>query len=174
MNDVRTIVERISTLEDDDLDQLCSATDAAIVNGSGFGWLKVPPRRLLQRFWQGVVMVPERELYVARLEGQIVGAGQLLRPPANHESFIHAAQLTGFFIAPWARGHGLARGLLRAVEESARKQGFKQLDLDVRETQKAAIKLFEEWGFERWATKKRYAMVDGQFVAGHYYTKVIA
>ena len=60
------------------------------------------------------------------------------------------------------------------MEESARKQGFKQLDLDVRETQKAAIKLFEEWGFERWATKKRYAMVEGQFVAGHYYTKVIA
>ena len=45
--------------------------------------------------------------------------------------------MTTHFVAEWARGHGLARGLVAAVEEAARKAGFYFLNLDVRETQGA-------------------------------------
>ena len=66
---------------------------------------------------------------------------------------------------------GLARGLLRAVEKAARAAGLEQLDLDVRATQAAAIQLYEENGFHRWAIKDRYARVNGNYVQGFYYTK---
>jgi ribosomal protein S18 acetylase RimI-like enzyme len=168
-----TRVERLTAFSDDDLDDLCAATIEAVKDGNGFGWLKPPRRGVLERYWRGVLLVPERELYVARLDGHIVGSAQLFRPTVNNEAGAHAAQAASFFIAPWARGHGLARGLLRAIEDSARAQGFKLLDLDVRETQTAAIQLFEDWGFRRWGTKERYALVDGRYVTGYFYSKIL-
>ena len=120
---------------------------------------------------RGVLLVPQRELFIARLSGHIVGSAQLLKPPPNNEAQSHSATLTTFFIAPDARGHGLARGLLQAVEDSARAQGFELLDLDVRETQTAAISLYEGAGFQRWAVKQRYAKVNGNHVAGWFYCK---
>ncbi len=49
------------------------------------------------------------QLFVARLDGVIVGAAQLVRPPRNNEAQAFAATLMHAFIAPYARGHGLAR-----------------------------------------------------------------
>ncbi len=164
-------VERVTAISDDELEQLCEATEEAILDGNGFGWLQPPPRAKLESYWRGVTLVPERELYVARLDNNIVGSAQLLKPPPNNEAQAHAAQLTTFFIAPWARGHGLARGLLATIEDSARAQGFRLLDLDVRETQTAAIQLYEDCGFRRWAEKAKYARVRGHYVAGYYYSK---
>ncbi len=125
----------------------------------------------MENYWRGVLMVPERELFVARLDGQIVGSAQLLKPPPNNEAGAHIITLTTFFVAPWARGLGLARGLLVSTEHSARAAGFLQLDLDVRETQKAAIKLYEESGYSRWAVRENYARINGRFITGCFYTK---
>ena len=44
-----------------------------------------------------------------------------------------AAQLMHAFIAPFARGHGLARLLVQGVEDRAREMGSQILNLDVRE-----------------------------------------
>lgn len=167
------VVERVEVFTDEDLDDLCLATIEAVRDGNGFGWLNPPKREALERYWRGVLMVPERELYVARLDGHIVGSAQLFRPAPNNEAGRHAAQAASFFIAPWARGHGLARGLLQAIETSARAQGHVLLDLDVRATQTAAIQLFEEWGFKRWGVKPRYARVNGEYVEGYFYSKVL-
>ncbi len=164
-------VDKVESLTEQEMDDLCAATAEAIEFGNGFGWLKVPQHHGLERFWRGVLLVPERELYIARLDGHVVGSCQLMRPPPNNEAQRHAAILTTFFIAPWARGHGMARELLAKVEASARAQGYLQIDLDVRETQAAAIELFEHAGFVRWAIKPRYAVVDGRFIAGYFYTK---
>ncbi len=170
-NPTNTAVEHITAFDDADLEQLCEATNQAILDGNGFGWLSPPPRGVLESYWKGVLLVPERELYVARLAGQIVGSVQLVRPARNNEAGAHAATVTTFFVAPWARNMGLARGLLRAVEKAARGRGLEQLDLDVRATQAAAIQLYEENGFHRWAIKDRYARVNGHYVQGYYYTK---
>ena len=167
----QTKIDLVTDLVDEDLDALSEATEEAIIDGNGFGWLQPPGRQTLANYWRGVLLVPERELYVARLAGRIVGTTQLLKPPANNEASAHAATLTTFFIAPWARGHGLAKGLIRAVARSAVEQGFHQIDLDVRETQTAAIALYEAEGFKRWGVKERYAYTNGRYVRGFYYTK---
>lgn len=164
-------VEQVRILSEDELDELCMAAEQAIQDGNGFGWLVPPSKMVLEKYWRGVLMMPQRDLFVARLDGAIVGSTQMLRPPSNNEAQAHAAHLTTFFIAPWARGHGLARGLLAAVEHAARDQGYRQVELDMRATQTAAVQLAEDCGFKRWGVNPRYAFVDGKYMPGYFYSK---
>lgn len=164
-------VEQLEELEGSDLGDLCDATETAILDGGGFGWLTPPPRDVLERYWQGVLLVPERELFVGRLDGTIGGSAQLVRPARNNEAQSFAATITTNFVAPWARGHGMAKLLTEAVERAARRHGFHVLHLDVRETQDAAIQLYESLGYNRWGTNPSYAKVRGKMIAGYYYFK---
>ncbi|UEM21042.1 GNAT family N-acetyltransferase [Skermanella mucosa] len=164
-------VERVSKFRTADLHDLCDAADLAIRDGGGFGWVDPPPRDVMERYWKGVLIVPERHLFIARLDGVVAGSAQLVAPPRNNEAQAHSAQLTTSFVAPWARGHGLARMLVRAVEMAAREAGYRVLNLDVRETQRAAIALYETLGFRRWGTHPLYANVRGQSLAGHFFYK---
>jgi ribosomal protein S18 acetylase RimI-like enzyme len=166
-------VERIRQFTPSDLNDLCDATDAAIESGGGFGWLKLPSREILERYWQGVLVMPSRILMVARLDGVICGTCQLVRPPVNNEAQAHSVNLTTNFVAPWARGHKLATMLVQAAENAAREEGYAVINLDVRETQTRAIELYERLGFTRFASHPAYAKVDGQMITGHYYYKMI-
>jgi GNAT superfamily N-acetyltransferase len=165
------LVERVTEFTDDDLAALCEATDAAIIDGGGFGWLNPPGRLALQTYYRGVLLVPERELFVARLDGEIVGSAHLVRPPRNNEAQAFAAQLMHAFIAPFARGHGLARLLVQGVEDRARDLGYHVLNLDVRETQTVAIRLYESMEYTRWGEHPEYALVRGAVIRGYFYTK---
>lgn len=158
-------------LKSGDIEDLCDAADHAVRAGGGFGWLAPPARDLMHRYWKGVLLIPERILFIGRLDGIVAGSAQLVKPPRNNEAQAHAAALTTAFVAPWARGHGLAKALIRAVEDEACALGFKTLNLDVRETQTAAIKLYEKMGFRHWGTHPHYAMVEGKPVAGLFFTK---
>ncbi|MBV9750229.1 MAG: GNAT family N-acetyltransferase [Acetobacteraceae bacterium] len=164
-------VERAETLGEDDMAALCEAADAAILEGGGFGWVRSPGRVALESYFHGVLLVPERQLFVARLGGTIVGSAQLVRPSRNNEAQAFAASLMASFVAPYARSHGLARLLTRRVEEAARALGYRVLNLDVRETQTAAIRLYESMGYQRWGEHPAYARVSGRIVRGVYYYK---
>ena len=170
---MRLEVERLFETRAGDLDQLCEATEEAIKIGLGFDWVNQPSREVLEKYWRGVMLVPERDLFVARLDGIIVGTCQLVKPAGNNEAGAFNATITTFFVAPWARGHGLARNLLKRVIDHARDSGFDMLSLDVRETQIPAISLYETAGFQRWGTKPRYARVNGSYIAGHFYYKML-
>jgi ribosomal protein S18 acetylase RimI-like enzyme len=164
-------VEHVTEFTDEDLHALCEATDAAIIDGGGFGWVQPPGRRALESYFRGVLLVPERELFLARLDGTVVGSAHLVRPPRNNEAQAFAAQLMHSYIAPYARGHGLARMLTQGVEDRARELGYHVLNLDVRETQDAAIQLYESLGYTRWGEHPEYALVRGQVIRGFYYYK---
>ncbi len=164
-------VERITEFTEEDLHALCEATHAAIIDGGGFGWVNPPGRRALESYFRGVLLVPERELFVARLNGTIVGSAHLVRPPRNNEAQAFAASLMHSYIAPYARGHGLATLLTHLVEDRARELGYHILNLDVRETQTAAIRLYESLGYERWGVHPEYALVRGKVVSGYFYCK---
>ncbi len=164
-------VGKISKLSKRGLRELCKAASAAILDGAGFGWLRPPPQQDFERYWRGVVLVPERTLFVGRLDGVIGGSVQLVSPPPQKEAWAFSCLIDTHFVAPWARGHGMARMLLERAEEDARARGFEAVNLSVRETQGAAMKLYESLGFKRWGTHPKYALVDGKTVAGHYYCK---
>lgn len=165
------VVEAAERLKGSDLQDLCDAADAAIRAGGGFGWLAPPDREVMERYWKGVLMVPERLLLIGRLDGVVAGSVQLVRPPRNNEAQALTGTLTTSFVAPWARGFGLARHLTVAVERAARAMGLRVLNLDVRASQEAAITLYEQLGFRRWGSHPLYAFIDGQPVAGHFYCK---
>ncbi len=164
-------VEKVAKLSRRALRELCDAASGAIQDGAGFGWLRPPPAQDFERYWKGVTLVPERTLLVGRLDGVIGGSVQLVSPPPQKEAWAFACLIDTHFVAPWARGHGMARALLEHVEAEAREQGFSAMNLSVRETQDAAVNLFESFGFKRWGTHPKYALVDGKTVAGHYYCK---
>lgn len=166
-------VERIEALSQSDLNDLCDATDAAIEGGGGFGWVALPAREKLERYWQGVLAMPARILFVARLDGVICGTCQLWKPPGNNEAQAHAVQLTTNFVAPWARGHGLAKMLLEQAEAIALEQEFAVINLDVRETHEQAIALYESMGYVRFGTHPYSVRIPDQIVKSYYYYKVI-
>lgn len=157
-----------------DLNDLCDATDAAIEGGGGFGWVELPSREVLERHWQGVITMPARMLFVARLDGVICGTCQLVKPPKNNEAQAHAVLLKTNFVAPWARGHGLATMLIEEAEKAAKAEGFSVINLDVRETMDSAITLYESLGFERIGEHPHYAEVNGETIRGFYYFKALS
>ena len=167
----KTSVERLEELSAADLNDLCDTAEAAIIDGGGFGWLSPPPRHTLEAYWKGVLLIPERDLFVARLDGVIAGSCQIHHPPRNNEAQSFACNLTTSFVAPWARGHGLARELVQIAENHARQAGFRVLNLDVRETQRAAIRLYEAMGFEKFGEHPYYARVRDGYVRGLFYFK---
>ena len=114
---------------------------------------------------------PDRRIFVARLEGTIAGSAILVRPPRNNEAQAFAGQLTGMFVAPWARNRGLGRQIAELAEMTARELGVEVLNLDVRDTQDAAIRLFESLGYRRWGQHPAYARVEGKILSGHFLWK---
>ena len=88
-----------------------------------------------------------------------------------NEAQAFACQLTTFFVAPWARGHGLAQMIVAEAEALAKTKGFLMINLDVRATQTRAIQSFEARGFSRYAVNEHYARVDNAYVTGYYFHK---
>jgi ribosomal protein S18 acetylase RimI-like enzyme len=166
-------VDPLTELGPADLENLCEAADAGIAAGGGFAWLKPPSREAMEAYWRGVLLVPGRQLFVGRVDGTIAGSAQLLPAARNNEAQAHAAQLLMHFVAPWARGQGLGRRLAVAVEIAARKAGYSVLNLDVRQTQTAAIHLYRGLGYRHWGTHPVYARVEDRLVAGLFFCKAL-
>jgi len=164
----------VSSLSPDDMEALCEAVTAAILDGGGFGWLQPPGSQALERYFEGMLLVPERSLYVVRDKGMICGAVQLARPPSSYEAHAATVNLTGFFVAPYARGRGLGRALANAMIQGAKAMGCKVINCDVRETHDAAIGLFRSLDFEHWGTHPYYARIGGQTVRGLFFSKLLA
>lgn len=167
-------VEHVTKLKGGDLEDLCTATEVAIRDGIGFNWLTPPSTDVLESYWRGVLVVPERTLFVGRLDGVIAGSVQLLKPGPTKQSTAFSCTIENHFVAPWARGHGLARALLSAAEEEARAEEFSVIRLSVRETQDAAINLYKAAGYAEWGVLAKYEELGGRFVAGHFFAKDIA
>lgn len=164
-------VERLTEFRHADLTELVQATEDAIREGIGFNWMSPPGKDTLDTYWKGVLVVPERALFIGRLDGTLAASVQLLKPGPSKETTSFSASIEGHFVAPWARGHGLAKQLLEAVEREARAQGFSILKLSVRETQDAAIKLYEENGYTHWGTMPYYEFESAQMIPGRFYYK---
>ena len=78
-------VDVTKSINDTDLADLCNITEQAINAGGGFGWLRVPPRKVLIKYWKGTMLVPHRKLIVGRLNKVIAGTLQLIFQPPNDE-----------------------------------------------------------------------------------------
>ena len=166
-------VEKLKSISDLDLADLCNITEQAIKAGGGFGWFKVPPRETLNKYWKGLVVVKNRILIVGRLNDAIAGAAQLELKPHNNEAQKNICNITSHFVTPWARGYGLAKKMIDTAEVIAYENSVTCVQLDIRETQEAAIHLFRSKGYKQWGINPNYAMVEGRIVKGLYFYKSI-
>ena len=164
-------VDLLSSINKVDLADICNITEQAIKAGGGFGWLKVPPRDVLNQYWKGILLVKNRKLIVGRLNDAIAGTLQLIFQPSNNEAQQNICNITYHFVAPWARGHGLAKAMINKAELVGRESGTNFVQLDIRETQEAAIQLFKSKGYKHWGTNPNYALVDGKNIKGFYFLK---
>jgi ribosomal protein S18 acetylase RimI-like enzyme len=164
-------IERITEFRHADLEELCIATEDAIRDGIGFNWVLPPGIDVLESYWRGVLVVPDRVLFVGRVDGSLAGSVQLVKPGLSKETSSFCASMEAHFVAPWARGHGLAKMLLESAEREARAQGFSLIRLSVRETQEKAIKLYEDHGYVQWGRLPYYELVNAQMIAGRFYYK---
>ena len=154
-----------------DLQELCDATEEAILAGGGFGWISPPSSKTLQDYWKGVLLIPERILIIGRLDNVVAGSAQLIKPAKNNEAQSHSCTLSTFFFAPWARGYGLAKTVFEKAELKAKQDGFKIINLEVRETQLRAIQLYEQSGYVRSGINPKSVFIDGKYIAGYNYYK---
>lgn len=174
--EAKIVVEKLKSFKASDLEDLCDATektidDAGLGFSVGFNWLQTPPREKLESYWKGLLLVPERQVFVGRIDGVIASSIQLVKPAPSHQAQSFAASVREHFVAPWARGHGLAKLLLKAVEDECVALKLKILKLEVRATQTAAVSLYESNGYKKWGELDKYELVDGNYISGYYYYK---
>ena len=164
-------VEVLKKISDLDLADLCNITEQAISAGGGFGWIRVPRREILDNYWKQIIGEKLNNLIVGRLNGVIAGTLQLSFEAPNIESRKNIAQIKRHFVAPWARGYGLAKSMIDFSEQIAKEENIKSIQLSVRETQEAAVQLFTNKNYLRWGENPYYAFINGSFVKGIYFYK---
>lgn len=84
---------------------------------------------------------PQGYFLLARNDGVSVGCAALVRVDPN------TAEIKRMWTAPAARGRGVARSLLEALESTARKTGYTHLVLDTNRTLVEAQALYRSQGF---------------------------
>ncbi len=92
-----------------------------------------------------IVANPSSALFVARLDGQVVGALTLAlyRIPTGLKAWIEDV-----VVDEAARGHGVGEALNRAALEEAGRRGAKDVSLTSRPSREAANRLYRRIGFE--------------------------
>jgi ribosomal protein S18 acetylase RimI-like enzyme len=175
---VATKVERVTEFKNTDINDICDAAESTVLDNSmsfSVGSNRSDPliRERLEAYWKGVLLVPERQLIVGRVDGTISSSIQLVKPSPSNQTSNFCGYIEQHFVAPWARGHGLAKELLTVAEKEAKNCGLTVLQLKVRANLDAAIKLYESCGYKRWGTLDKYEMIGGQMMAGHFYYKDI-
>jgi GNAT superfamily N-acetyltransferase len=86
---------------------------------------------------------PSGDFLVVFHDGRLVGCGGLKRLDDA------ACEIKRMYVAPAARGHGLSRRLLEALEDRAREIGYSIARLDTADRQPAALPLYERAGYRR-------------------------
>tara|TARA_E500000178_G_C16685287_1_gene601187 strand:+ start:137 stop:655 length:519 start_codon:yes stop_codon:yes gene_type:complete len=169
------MVEKITSFRKGELEELTSATMDAINEGIGFGWVSLPPKNKVINYWKGVLLVPNRWLFLGKYKGQIAGSLQVVTFSSVNEASIFRVFIDTHFVATWARGHGLAKLLIEEAENECKIKNFSHVLLDVRETQNRAIKLYELMGYKLWGELPVYHKLENnQMVSGKYYYKSLS
>jgi GNAT superfamily N-acetyltransferase len=125
-------------------------------------------------FWRGVadgVARGERTLIVAEDAHGIAGTVQLLTAMPDNQP--HRADVAKLLVRRRARGAGIGRRLMEAVDAAARAQGRHLLVLDTADA--TAARLYERLGWQRAGSVPDYALLpEGGLCATTFYYKQLA
>lgn len=88
---------------------------------------------------------------MARIDGTAVGCGGIRRYDAE------SAEVKRIFVSEAARGRGISRAIMLALQSQARALGYRRLVLETGAKQIAAIGLYESLGYTRITNFGEYA-----------------
>jgi GNAT superfamily N-acetyltransferase len=144
-----------------------------VEGGASVSFMLPLSRERAVAFWRGVadgVARGERVLLVAEDgEGRIIGTVQLIMATPDNQP--HRGDIAKMLVHRKARGRGVARRLMAAIEDEARKEGRTVLLLDT-VTGSAAERLYERAGWQRVGVVPKYALMPtGEFCATTFFFK---
>ena len=155
--------ERIGQLADVLLD--------CVEGGASVSFMLPMARETALAFWEKVadgVARGERTLLVAEDGEGIAGTVQLITDMPENQP--HRADVAKLLVHRRARGAGIGRRLMEAVEDAARAQGKRVLVLDT--ANETAERLYERLGWQRVGVVPDYAyMPDGALCATVFFYK---
>jgi GNAT superfamily N-acetyltransferase len=151
--------------------QLADVLRDCVEGGASVSFMLPMTREKALRFWQKVadgVARGERTLVVAEDGDGIVGTVQLITDMPENQP--HRADVAKLLVHRRARGAGIGRRLMEAVEEAARGQGRRVLVLDT--ASDTAERLYERLGWQRVGVVPDYALMpDGALCATTFFYK---
>ncbi|MFI6938130.1 GNAT family N-acetyltransferase [Streptomyces sp. NPDC050418] len=155
-------------------DGLGALLAATVADGASLGFLAGLTPDAAAEWWRGLtpeVGAGRRLVWVARADdGRI--AGTVGCTPGLKDNGRHRAEIVKLMVAPSARGHGLARRLLAAVEAYAAGAGVTLLVLDT-ETGSPAERMYRAAGWTEVGTVPGYAAdPQGVLMPSTYFYKV--
>jgi GNAT superfamily N-acetyltransferase len=155
----------------DRIGQLAEVLLDCVEGGASVSFMLPMAREKALRFWQNVadgITRGERTLIVAEDGDGIVGTVQLITDMPENQP--HRADVAKLLVHRRARGAGIGRRLMEAVEEAARGQGRRVLVLDT--ASETAERLYERLGWQRVGVVPDYAyMPDGALCATTFFYK---
>lgn len=168
-------VELLDKLNSLDLMDLCDAVESTMLDTYGFSvgfkqWAP-PIRQDLEVYFKGVMLVPERKLFVSRIDSTIAGSLQVLLPHENNHTTGFSVNIDNHFVAPWGRNLGMSKKLINAAEKFIKQHNYTQIRLNIRSDREAAIELYETCGYKKWGTLPKSEKVGKKFFSGYYYYK---
>jgi ribosomal protein S18 acetylase RimI-like enzyme len=147
----------------------------AVASGVSLGFMTPLDESEVRRYWQNAIAeveAGERVLLVARAEdGALVGSAQLhltTTPNARHR-----AEVQKVCVLRSARGQGIGKQLMLAIEEEARAAGRTLLMLDTRKDS-VADGLYRRLGYQEVGVIPGYARtVDGSMVTAIFFYRAL-
>ena len=122
------------------------------------GWRSVGEER---RYLRALKRHPDAAVFVAEDDGAIVGRLSVSRDP--HTASRHVADL-GLMVASGYRRRGIGRALLEQAVDWARDAGVRKLELHVFPWNEPALRLYEQFGFEREGLRREHYRRGGEYV----------
>lgn len=149
----------IVPIQEQHIEAFWSAVDSVARERKFLAFLEGPPIQLTKEFVLDHIKNNWPQV-VAMHQDQLVGwcdISSLDRPV-----FAHVGSLGIGVIAPY-RGQGIGEALLSAALQMAQLKGLTRIELTVREHNKAAIALYEKYGFVKEEIHKNAVRIDGEY-----------
>jgi len=122
-------------------------------------FVQAPPISSTRRFVLANIAAGHPQ-FVALDGDEVVGWCDIL--PKALEGFTHCAEL-GIGVLPSHRGRGIGKRLMQETLTLAKKQNLERVELQVYASNRAAVSLYEAFGFEVEGIKKRARKIDGVY-----------
>ncbi|WP_329023006.1 MULTISPECIES: GNAT family N-acetyltransferase [unclassified Streptomyces] len=138
-------------------DELAALLVETVEGGSSVGFLSPLDRAAAAEWWRAraaSVEAGQLEVWIARDGERIAGTIGLVRAPLPNAR--HRAEVAKLMVRPSARGRGLGRELLAAVERAAAEEGVTLLVLDT-ESGSPAERLYRAAGWTECGSVPDYA-----------------